>query len=53
MGNVVELDDLAQFERGVDRGVAEAAARIGLDAVAGLLEIEALAEIGERLERPF
>jgi hypothetical protein len=41
MSDVVELGHFAQFERGVDSGVPEAAARIGLDAVADLLEIEA------------
>src|SRR4029077_9772177 len=53
MGDVVELDQLAQFECGVDRSVAEPPARIRLEPVAGLGEIVASAEIGERFERPF
>jgi hypothetical protein len=39
MGDVLELDGIAQFERGVDRGVAESAARVRLELVAVLREI--------------
>ncbi len=51
--DVVERDQLAQFERGVDCSVAEPPARISLEPVAHLGEIVATAEIGERFERPF
>ena len=44
-------DLVAQFERRVDRGVAEAAAGIALRAEAALDDLVAAAEIGERLER--
>src|SRR5215467_10931367 len=53
MGDVVELDQLAQFECGVDRNVAEPPARIRLEPVAGLGEIVASAEIAERFDGPF
>src|SRR5262249_9158068 len=42
-----------QLQRRVDGGMAEPAARIGFQLVAGMREVEALAEILERLERPF
>jgi hypothetical protein len=53
MGDVVETNQFAQFERGIDRGVAESPARIRFQLVAALGEIVASAEIGERLERPI